>query len=75
MGTFEIPARAGLGLHVDFTPPEDCKSGQKERVPTMIDTKVILALALLLSTLKIGSKPPAGGIPIPPTTSGSLTIR
>jgi hypothetical protein len=42
----------------------------------MIDTKVILALALLLSTLKIGSKPPAGGIPIPPTTSGgSLSVR
>ena len=31
----------------------------------MIDTKIILALALLLTTLKIGSKPPAGGIPIP----------
>ena len=33
----------------------------------MIDTKVILALALLLTSLKIGSKPPAGGIPIPNT--------
>jgi hypothetical protein len=31
----------------------------------MIDAKVILALALLLSSLKIGSKPPAGGLPIP----------
>jgi hypothetical protein len=41
----------------------------------MIDTKVILALALLLSTLKIGSHEPAGGIPIPPSASGSLTVR
>jgi hypothetical protein len=41
----------------------------------MIDTKVILALALLLSTLKIGIKPPAGGIPIPPGAGGSLTTR
>jgi hypothetical protein len=32
----------------------------------MIDAKVILALALLLGSLKIaGSKPPAGGLPIP----------
>jgi hypothetical protein len=41
----------------------------------MIDTKVILALALLLSTIKIASKPPAGGIPIPPHSSGSLDVR
>ncbi|HET8887284.1 MAG TPA: hypothetical protein VFQ41_00170 [Candidatus Angelobacter sp.] len=41
----------------------------------MIDTKVILALALLLGTLKIGSKPPAGGIPIPPGASGSSSVR
>jgi hypothetical protein len=41
----------------------------------MIDTKVILALALLLTTLKIGNKPPAGGIPIPPGAGGSLTVR
>jgi len=33
----------------------------------MIDTKIVLALALLLTSLKIGSKPPAGGIPIPNT--------
>jgi hypothetical protein len=32
----------------------------------MIDTKIILALALLLGSLKIASgKPPAGGLPIP----------
>jgi hypothetical protein len=31
----------------------------------MIDTKIILALALLLGSLKIAGKPPAGGIPIP----------
>jgi hypothetical protein len=41
----------------------------------MIDTKVILTLALLLSTLKVADKPPAGGIPIPPTTSGSLNVQ
>ncbi|HEX3094833.1 MAG TPA: hypothetical protein VHW72_19505 [Candidatus Angelobacter sp.] len=41
----------------------------------MIDTKIILALALLLTTLKIGTKPPAGGIPVPPRTSGSLTVQ
>jgi len=41
----------------------------------MIDTKVILALALLLSTLKIANKPPAGGIPIPPHNSGSLNVQ
>jgi len=41
----------------------------------MIDTKVILALALLLSTLKIANKPVAGGIPIPPGASGSLNAR
>ena len=31
----------------------------------MIDIKVILALALLLGSLKIAGKPPAGGVPIP----------
>ena len=31
----------------------------------MIDTKVILALALLLGTFTVANKPPAGGIPIP----------
>jgi hypothetical protein len=42
----------------------------------MIDTKIILALALLLSTLKIsGSKPPAGGIPIPPRTTTGLNVQ
>jgi hypothetical protein len=39
----------------------------------MID--IILALALLLSTLTVASKPPAGGIPIPPTTSGGLNAQ
>jgi hypothetical protein len=74
MGNFKFPARAGLA-YTSTSPSEDCKPGQKGRVPNMIDTKVILALALLLSTLKIGSKPPAGGIPIPPSASGSLTVR
>jgi len=41
----------------------------------MIDTKVILALALLLSTIKVANKPSAGGIPIPPHNSGSLNVQ
>jgi hypothetical protein len=41
----------------------------------MIDTKIILALALLLTTLKIADTPPAGGIPIPPQNSGSLNVQ
>jgi hypothetical protein len=42
----------------------------------MIDTKVILALALLLGTLKIaGTKPPAGGIPIPPRAATGLNVQ
>lgn len=37
----------------------------------MIDTKVALALALLLGSLTIaGSKPPAGGLPIPQISGG-----
>ena len=35
----------------------------------MIDT--ILELLLLLGTLTVGDKPPAGGIPIPPHSSGA----
>jgi hypothetical protein len=41
----------------------------------MIDNEVILVLALLLTTLTVADKPPAGGIPIPPTTSGSLNVQ
>ena len=41
----------------------------------MIDTKVILALALLLGTLKVAIKPPAGGIPIPPHGAGDLNVQ
>lgn len=31
----------------------------------MIDSKVVLGLVILLGTLIVGSKPPAGGVPIP----------
>jgi hypothetical protein len=31
----------------------------------MIDTKVVLVLALLLGSILAGDKPPAGGVPIP----------
>ncbi len=41
----------------------------------MIDTKVILALALLLSTLKIAHKPPAGGLPIPQHGAGTTNAQ
>jgi hypothetical protein len=39
----------------------------------MIDTKILLALALLLGSGSItigGSKPPAGGLPIPQHDAG-----
>jgi hypothetical protein len=42
----------------------------------MIDTRIVLALALLLSSLTIaGSKPPAGGLPIPQTGTGVTNIK
>jgi len=41
----------------------------------MIDTKIILALALLLGSLKIGGKPPAGGLPIPNHGSGVTNFQ
>jgi hypothetical protein len=53
-------------------PPKDCKSGEKEG-SLMIDTKIVLALALLLSSSSLiigGSKPPAGGLPIPQHDTG-----
>jgi hypothetical protein len=68
------PRHAGLA-YTSTLAPKDCESGAIGRGSNMIDTKVILALALLLSTLKIGNKPPAGGIPIPPGAGGSLTVR
>ena len=40
----------------------------------MIDTKILLALALLLGTMKpVGHRPPAGGIPIPQVAPGTST--
>jgi hypothetical protein len=37
----------------------------------MLDVKIILALALLLGSIKvIGDRPPAGGIPIPQRAPG-----
>src|ERR1051326_3668119 len=44
--------------------------GEKEG-SLMIDTKVLLALALLLGSIaSIPDKPPAGGLPIPQVSSG-----
>ena len=49
-------------------PAEDCKPGQKEG-SLMID--VILGLVLVLGSLADGgSKPPAGGLPIPQVGAG-----
>jgi hypothetical protein len=39
----------------------------------MIDT--ILALALLLGSISVGSKPPAGGLPIPQVGTGISTAQ
>lgn len=74
MGNFKFLARAGLA-YTSTLSPKDCKSGLQGRVPNMIDTKVILALALLLSTLKIGIKPPAGGLPIPQHGAGTTNAQ
>jgi hypothetical protein len=41
----------------------------------MIDTKIILTITLLLGTIGIGGKPPAGGVPVPQHGSGVLTAR
>lgn len=42
----------------------------------MIDTKIVLALALLLGSLTIsGSKPPAGGLPIPQHGTGVTSAQ
>jgi len=42
----------------------------------MIDTKIILALALLLGSISVGgSKPPAGGLPIPQVGAGITSAR
>lgn len=37
----------------------------------MIDTKIVLALALLIGSITvIENKPPAGGVPIPQVSAG-----
>jgi hypothetical protein len=42
----------------------------------MIDTtKIVLTITLLLGTIGIGGKPPAGGVPIPQHTSGVQTAQ
>ncbi len=42
----------------------------------MIDTKIILALALLLGSISVaGSKPPAGGLPIPQAGAGITSAQ
>lgn len=43
----------------------------------MIDTKIVLAITLLLGTIGISTKPggPAGGVPIPQHGTGVLTAN
>jgi hypothetical protein len=56
--------------------PKDCKSGLTKEGSRMLDTKIILALALLMGTLKIApTKPPAGGLPIPQKGAGVGTFN
>ena len=52
-------------------PRKTVNRGEGRKVPLMLDTKIILALALLLGSIKvIGDRPPAGGIPIPQRAPG-----
>jgi hypothetical protein len=59
--------RAACGLAIRRLNPRETVNRGNRKGSLMIDTKIILALALLLGSfsLKIGGKPPAGGIPIP----------
>jgi len=41
----------------------------------MIGTNIVLTIGLLLGTLGIGGKPPAGGVPIPQRGSGVLNAH